>query len=240
MAKNWLFKHGAKAPVKPVDFKWPAYYHGDDGVWGVHLSSDADTPELSNYPLNSCVISLAPMTEVSKLIKSTNYVKELLVMGGAFKHPGNETQYAETNIYLDPYSAGEVFSNDSIKIKLVPLDVTMKVYWTKEDVTKAIADAPEKKWIKDMLLTWFDKYGDKKGANFELHDPFAVLLNFNPELVKWENCKVGVKLAGEKVGATYMTNGNNCSVAVELLKYPTEIAQLIFDIIFGDKCENDK
>lgn len=233
IAKNWSFMHGSKCPVKPVKFKWPTYFHGKDGIWDIHTNSkNNNIKETESYPKNKYLISLAPLTDTLKVINSTKTTKELLVMGGAFDVGGNETKYAETNIFLDPYAANKVVKNKKIKIKIVPLDVTRKVFWTKKECLSFPDDTEDKKWVKGILLKWFEKYGDKKNMNFELHDPLTIFLSFYPEFAKWKTCGVSVEIRGIRKGQTvFEKSGGNCRVVVDLKK-PEEISKKIYEIIF--------
>jgi len=235
VSPNWQFMHGSSKPFNnKFEHPWPDYFHGPDGVWGIHPKADiSKIKSLTTYPKNEDVISLATLTDVYKLHK-TNGVKNMTIMGGAFTVEGNETQYAETNIAFDADSAHYFFNHYSnIKVKVVPLDVTRKVFWTLEQVNNIPETDKINLWIKKLLLTWFDKYDHNKEKDFNLHDPLAVYLTWFPNDAIWKTSGVEVVTTGEKRGQTIFKSGNpSCEVAVDL-ENPTAIANSIFEKVFN-------
>lgn len=235
VAPSWKFIDGSNLPLNgKVEHKWPDYFHGLDGVWGVHPAVDiSKIKSLKFSPDNSNLISLSPLTDVYKLCKK-NKIKNITLMGGAFMIEGNETQYAETNIAFDPDSARLFFSEFlNIKVRVVPLDVTRKVFWTLERVNSISETNEVNKWIKKLLLTWFDKYDHNREKDFNLHDPLAVYLTRFPNEAIWVTSGVEVITKGEKRGQTVFKDSNpTCEVAVSL-ENPVAIADSIFEKVFG-------
>ncbi|MBI4990926.1 nucleoside hydrolase [Candidatus Gottesmanbacteria bacterium] len=140
VANNWSYLSGSKSPLNgKFEHPWPYYFHGRDGVWGVHPEVDVDDVKLlSVWPHNKNVVSLAPM---SGLVELTDIYRpcEITIMGGVFFEEGNETKYAETNIAFDPEAAQKFFNHcNGIKAKVVPLDVTRQVFWTLDMVRKVV------------------------------------------------------------------------------------------------------
>ena len=155
-------------------------------------------------------------------------------MGGAFKIEGNETKYAETNIAFDPDAAKCFFEevNDA-DVKVVPLDVTRKVYWSKAQVENIPERDEVNIWLKNLLFTWFDKYNHDREKDFNLHDPLAVYLDFFPENAKWVTSGVSVNVDGEKRGQTVLSTENfDCQIALDL-QDSKKIADEIYTIIFN-------
>ncbi len=233
VAKSWGFCNGSSLPLNgKLDRPWPDYFHGPDGVWGVH-------PKVSIHNIhntditNKNIISLAPMTDPLKLVQKGN-IEQITVMGGAFNIEGNETPYAETNIAFDPQSAKLFFESvEGLNIAVVPLDVTRKVYWSHNKVLSIPETNKINSWLKELLLTWFDKYDHSREKDFNLHDPLAVYLNFYPEFAKWVKSGVAVVAEGERSGQTTLTDINPpCKIALDLID-PTKIADSIFEIIFN-------
>jgi len=234
IAPHWSFFSGAKNPIKPFEHKWPDDFHGSDGIWGIHpqVSIKGVVPA-ERFPDNSNVISLGPMTNVRTLLEEKN-LREATVMGGVFNMKGNITPYAETNVAFDPDAAAYLFEHcQGIDVKVVPLDVTRKVSWTKEKVTQIPENADYKIWAKKLLLAWFENYGDKKQENFGLHDPLAAYSLFHPEVLEWKKVGVQVIVQGEKRGQTVLGKDNPpCQVALGI-PHPNDVAEDIFRLIFA-------
>jgi len=235
VAPTWQFMHGSSNPLNnKIEHAWPDYFHGPDGVWGVHPVPDtSQVRSLLTFPNYPDVIALATLTDVYKLEKN-NIIKNITLMGGAFTVEGNETQYAETNIAFDADSAHFFFRESSnIKVKVVPLDVTKKVYWTLDQIHTIPETNTTNKWIKKLLLTWFDKYDHDKEKNFNLHDPLAVYLTWYPDDAIWNSSGVEVVKIGRRRGQTIFQKSNpTCEVAVNL-KNNIAIANSIFEKTFG-------
>lgn len=230
---EWKYFQGSNQPLRPLEHPWPTYFHGPDGVWHVHPVVDTQQVEqLQSLPTNGSVLSLGPMTDVFHLW-NIQKPRELMIMGGAFNVPGNETPYAETNIAFDPDAAAEVFLRcEETTVRVVPLDVTKKVFWTKEKVLTIPENNKKKQWAKRLLLTWFEQYGDEHKANFDLHDPLAVYAMFFPEKLHWVTIGVEVITTGERRGQT-VVNANNpeCNVALGV-DQPMKIADHLFELLF--------
>lgn len=235
VSPEWQFMHGSSKPLNnKLEHPWPDYFHGPDGVWGIHPKVDVSEIEsIAEYPKNENVISLATLTDVDKLYRTSRF-KKITIMGGAFTVEGNETQYSETNIAFDPDSAHYFFNNVSgVEVKVIPLDVTRKVFWTLEQVNKIPEVNKVNKWMKKLLLTWFDKYDHEREKDFNLHDPLAVYLDYFPKKAKWVNSGVSVVMYGKKRGQTLFSKKNMpCSIALNLVD-PTKIADEVYSVIFG-------
>ncbi len=234
VAPTWQFMHGSSNPLNyKIEHAWPDYFHGPDGVWGVHPKiSTSQIKSLKVYPNNPDIISLATLTDVYKLSKNGK-TKNITLMGGAFTVEGNETQYAETNIAFDADSAHYFFHEFvNINVKVIPLDVTRKVYWPLDQIHTIPETNLTNKWIKRLLITWFNKYDHDKEKNFNLHDPLAVYLTWFPDEAIWNTSGVEVVTIGKKRGQTIFKNSNpTCEVAVDL-NNQIAIANSIFKKIF--------
>jgi inosine-uridine nucleoside N-ribohydrolase len=233
VAPHWKFINGAGIPQNgKLECQYPDYFHGPDGVWGIH-------PDIKNLKLPSdgqikdgYVFSIGPMTAVAGLVK-TGQVNELTVMGGAFEIEGNETPYAETNIRFDPDAAAEVFKIVKPNtVRVVPLDVTRKVAWSLDTVKSIPESNAMSAWVKQMLMTWFEKGSHEREEVFNLHDPLAVYLAFFPEHAVWKKTGVSVVVDGEQRGRTIYDAGSP-SVNIALKLYDgAKIADRIFRLLF--------
>ncbi len=236
VAQSWGFKDGSRKPLSgKFEFPWPDYFHGPDGVWNIHPNVRTSTiKKLKDYPSNKSVISLGPLTDTYKLFKEKGF-KEITIMGGAFNEKGNETDFAEFNIYGDSDSACKFFEEcKGVKVKIVPLDVTRKVAWSKKQIDAIPETTKTNIWLKKLIQTWFEKYNHKKEENFNLHDPLAVYLNFFPDQSEWTKSGVEVITKGKQRGRTIFQQCNPiCNVAAKMMdakKTADEIYSLVFEI----------
>ena len=235
VAPHWFYANGPKHPVKPLAHAWPSYFHGADGVCGIH-------PTVNTTNIKTCkefgkvrnTVSLGPMTGVYDIVRKGE-IKNITIMGGAIHAPGNETTYAETNIAFDPEAAEYVFTHcRNTNVSVVPLDVTKQVFWTKDDINRIPEDNPHKTWIKKILFTWFENYGGKQESVFHLHDPLAIYSMYFPNDLEWRISGINVVTTGAERGRM-VPNGANppCKIASEVHN-SSRIAQRIFEIVFSD------
>lgn len=232
-ASEWRYSDGSKMPYNgKLEHPWPDYFHGHDGLWSVHPDVSIDRVVNKNeVPQNREIISLGPLTDVYPLIQ-TYTPQKITMMGGVFKEKGNETEYAEFNIALDPDSASLFFENcSSIEVNVVSLDVTRKTMWTFEMVKNIPETNDLNSWIKKILLAWYKNYNHEKEKNFNLHDPLAIFLHFFPEHTQWKKSGVGVITQGKRRGQTVIDKNNPpCNIATDLVN-TKKISEKIYSLI---------
>ena len=109
--------------VKPLERDLiQSIVHGESGLGDLtpqneaNLTHDAIEKTLSiieNNPHEITLVTLGPLTNVAKAIMKNSGImsklKEILIMGGAIKVPGNANRVAEFNIFVDPEAADIVF-----------------------------------------------------------------------------------------------------------------------------------
>ena len=151
------------------------------------------------------LVTAGPLTNLALAVRIrpeiVSKLKEVVVMGGAVREPGNVTMAAEFNIHTDPQAAKIVF-NSGLPITLVSLDVT-----TKEQNTLTLnhlsqiekADTPISRFISRIA-----RYRMKTGGSSAhvhgcfLHDPLAVAIAIDKSLVrKSEEINVDVETEGK-------------------------------------------
>jgi purine nucleosidase/pyrimidine-specific ribonucleoside hydrolase len=118
--------------------------------------------------------------------KRVKRLREVIIMGGAIRVPGNITPAAEFNIFVDPHAAHRVFKS-GLPITLVPLDVTEKVCLESKQIGN-LAQAMEEPlgmFLSDSTSKTVEYMERIRGmAGIYLHDPLAVGVAIHPSLVK--------------------------------------------------------
>ena len=136
---------GAARPLTGK-FHYGYYYHGAGGLT-VRLPRSASEPGPLRAPEyiaslahtfsgELVLIALGPLTNIARALTSEpklkEWVKEIVIMGGAVDVPGNASPFAEFNIYNDPVASSQVLAS-GIPITLVGLDVCNCVHVTRDE-----------------------------------------------------------------------------------------------------------
>lgn len=214
-----ILARGAAQPLKKRPFRAQSV-HGSNGLGdlgrlknpnGSRRYPDPELPQhtidatehfldlLKRYPDELSLIALGPLTNLAEALaadeKRVNRLREVIIMGGAIRVPGNITPAAEFNVFVDPHAAHRVFKS-GLSIKLVPLDVTEKVCLkSKEIETLAQAmEAPLGMFLSDSTSKAMEYMQQAKGiAGIYLHDPLAVGVAIRPSMVKTTPLHVDVE-----------------------------------------------
>ncbi len=132
---------GAATPIKKP-FHGALGYHGPDALGNVYLPEGRTQLEpraaydllfdfAAAAPGERVLIATGPLTNIARAfqrhVEMPSLLKELILMGGAFEvtpfGTGNQTRYAEFNIWQDPDAAHTVFRS-GVPMTIVGLDVT--------------------------------------------------------------------------------------------------------------------
>lgn len=127
---------GAYAPLAtPVDTS--PFVHGSNGMGDMPLREPtmAESPlrapqaiieTILSHPKEITLLPIGPLTNIAIALllepSIVDLVKEVVIMGGAVRCPGNITPCAEANFYHDPHAA-QIVMSASWPIYLAPLDV---------------------------------------------------------------------------------------------------------------------
>ena len=167
---------------------------------GQHGSDFLIEKILSN-PGEITLVAIGPLTNVALAVrkepKFAKSLKELIIMGGAIRHEGNQTALAEFNTYVDPHATHIVF-HAGIPTTLVPLDVTYQCLLTAQDVERLLKiDSPIPGFIKDATDFYMEYHASYQGIQgCIINDPLALALTFAPELCDYEELPVDVDISG--------------------------------------------
>ncbi|WP_040978466.1 nucleoside hydrolase [Oceanobacillus jeddahense] len=217
---------GAKKPLYRSKPSPVVHVHGSNGIGDYKFpypkqeveeenASDFIIRLLNENPHEITLVFVGRLTNLAIALKKDptiiKKVKELVLMGGALKRPGNVTPWAEANIYGDPEAAKEVFGS-GIPITMVGLDATTKADFREENLKELLEKMPEgnskekqlKHFLTHIIQFGFDssiKMGE--GKQRLLHDPLAIGVVINDNFVKTEEFQVCIETEGTyTVGAT--------------------------------------
>ncbi len=192
-------------------------YHGESGL-GDAVLPDATTSEASvtapEYivqaararPGEVTLVAVAPLTNIAVALglepSLPRLLKRVVIMGGAFRCPGNTTPFAEYNIWADPEAAA-IVANSQLPVTFIPLDVTHRAAFSKERWERLEDhNSGDARLIYSLLRRTFATRGRPE---FPLHDPLAVGVAAFPGLVSTETWSVTVETGiGETSGRTVM------------------------------------
>lgn len=218
-ATNIPVHQGASRPLVRTH-RDATYYHGQNGLGDAELpaSPAALGPDRGpaaiirlarQYPGELVLIALGPLTNIAIALNVCpdlpSLLKRLVVMGGAFSGPGNVTQFAEFNVWVDPEAAQQVFMTDFPGATAVGLDVTHQTVLSKaawEDASRK--DHAHARLVAAILARTFIV---REQTGFFLHDPLATAVALDPTLITTERGSIDVIVSGEQEGRTVFTPG---------------------------------
>jgi inosine-uridine nucleoside N-ribohydrolase len=183
-------------------------WHGVDGLGGATLPESRRTAlddgvgylidRVLSEPGQLTLVALGPLTNLALAVRRqpefVRAVREIVLMGGAARPPGNVTPVAEFNIYADPEAAAVVFTQPW-RLTMVGLDVTSRVQLTRLDRDALTSrTSPEATLVCEVTRRLFDARGQTSMA---LHDPLTVAVAVDPSLVTTVETDVVVETRGE-------------------------------------------
>ena len=122
-------------------------------------------------------------------------VKEIVMMGGAVKAPGNKNRVAEFNIFVDPEAAAVVFAFP-VKKTIIPLDVCNKVTLSLKDF-QSISPSPLQKTILKMIRPYIKNIAKDEGVEAAfMYDPLTVYYVLNPNAARTYDCNIAIETKG--------------------------------------------
>ncbi len=160
-------------------------------------------------PLTNLAIALNVEPNLGALLK------RVVIMGGAYRAPGNTRPWAEFNILLDPDAAGQVFAADLPDVTAIGLDVSHRTIIDRAAFDRLAAeDQRDARLVADIIRYTFETRGR---TEFYMHDPLALAVAIDQNLVSCESGQVTVDVEGEERGATRFSAGNgSTNVAFEV------------------------
>ncbi|WP_293026318.1 MULTISPECIES: nucleoside hydrolase [unclassified Moorena] len=155
------------------------------------------------YGSDLTIVALGPLTNIATALQrdrtTLQKVGRIVIMGGAVKVPGNISAAAEFNFFVDP-DAAQMVMESGIPLTLVALDVAMKAPLPRKDVENYAQKHPSAvaQFIADCTGIYMAFYRENEGFHgCYLHDPLAVGVAIDPNLVSTESVYMVVETEGK-------------------------------------------
>ena len=185
-----------------------AVVHGESGLEGIDPKNESNLTnnavdkiiEIIRENENITLVTLGPLTNIAKAIQKDKEImkrlKQIVIMGGAIKVPGNKNRVAEFNIFVDPEAADIVF-NFPIKKFLIPLDACNHVKLQLNDFEK-LTGTNLYEPVMSMMRPYIENIFKDEGVNAALmYDPLTVYYLFNPFACKIKEYDLKIETKGE-------------------------------------------
>lgn len=203
---------GMSAPlVRPL--RDAREHHGDDGLGGWDAPDARSSIEDQVAP--EAIVRLArehrgeitfvfvgPLTNLAVALnlepRLVDWVHKLVIMGGAFFRAGNVTPNAEFNIFVDPEAAAMVAR--TIPATWVGLDATHQAKLTRAAWDR-LQDASDPGAVLAREVTRRTLI-ERKGQQAHLHDPLAVAVAEDSDVVSSVKGRIVVDITEERRGET--------------------------------------
>ncbi|TYP75450.1 nucleoside hydrolase [Paenibacillus methanolicus] len=190
------------------------HVHGENGIGNAELAPSPQKPvgesaadfivrKANEQPGEIVLVTLGRLTNVAHALDKdpelTRKLKKVVVMGGNVLVPGNITPVAEANIWGDPEAADQVFTS-GLPVTMVGLDVTLKTRITEEHLKYLNRFGREENkamiaFMEQSLTYYFNFYRDVNYylGSAPMHDPLALMVALQPDLVTYRRMKVRVE-----------------------------------------------
>ncbi len=201
------------------------FVHGADGQGDINLPEPAGTAldisaaqfiveQLRAHPGEITLAPIGPLTNIALALRLepriTEWVDEVVLMGGNALAPGNASPAGEANIRNDPEAADLVFGADW-PVTMVGLDVTLRVQMTPADIAEYERHGnPMSDHILHILphyRRYFEASYDSKGIF--VHDSSAIAYILDPSLFTLRRWPIRVGVQGLGRGKTWPATGGH-------------------------------
>ncbi len=208
--------------TEPDDY--PDFVHGADGLGDVGLPEYAGDIEQEDavsalldlskkHEGELVILAVGRLTNLALAVQRdagfAGRLKEIIIMGGAYQHPGNVTPFAEANIIGDPEAAEIVFRTET-PLTMVGLDVTTQTRMSHEYLEPLVGSLA----FGDFLLAINRTYADyhvrtEDRHDFPVHDSSALVYATRPDLFETVTGHLSCTAEGEERGRTVFREDAN-------------------------------
>lgn len=184
-----------------------AVVHGKSGLEGLDPTND---PELTGDAVDRIlalvksgdvtIVALGPLTNIASCIardpETMRKVKEIYIMGGAIRCPGNKNRVAEFNFFVDPEAADIVF-RFPVRKTLIPLDACNEIIMDLADFMK-IKNMPLRDAVVSMITPYIKNIESEEGVSGALmYDPLTVYALMKPDACRKRDYDIRIETRGD-------------------------------------------
>jgi inosine-uridine nucleoside N-ribohydrolase len=221
-----------------------SHWHGPDGLGGANLPPSARSARgdavpflidaLMAEPGQLTIVCTGPLTNLALAVQRDPRIvecaRDVVLMGGVVRPPGNVTPTAEFNIYADPYAAAIVFQQ-TWALTMVGLDVTNQVLLTRGERDALLSnESAEAVLVREVTRHLFDT---RQVDAMALHDPLALAVAVYPDLVTTIHADVNVETTGtHSLGQTVVDLRPTASPPARNTRVCTQVDVLRFRRLF--------
>jgi purine nucleosidase len=211
---------GATRPLIRPQLLAPQY-HGESGLEGAHLAEPTVALDrrhavdliielvMGSEPGEITLVPVGPLTNIALAMQRepeiVSRVAEVILMGGAYS-TGNVTPTAEFNVIVDPEAASMVFRG-AWKVTMVGLDLTNQATLSHDIMDRIAAiDTQTSLFLRDLFRPYQLAYERLElMPDPPVHDPCAVALVIDPEVMEVKEANIDVELTGAYTYGTTVT-----------------------------------
>jgi inosine-uridine nucleoside N-ribohydrolase len=220
---------GTGQPLAKPAHPPPDFIHGADGLGNLAWRYAANSAKLDPrsaaqfmvdmaraHPGQITLVPVGPLTNIAAALalepKLPQFIKNVVLMGGAIQEKGNVSPVAEANIWNDPHAADAVFTA-GFDLTMVGLDVTYQVIVPVSLFEKLAAQHQHP--LTDTLLHavrfysqfYATRYPDlKTNPGCFGHDVLALIALLHPELFSFTKGRLRCVTEGIAQGQTILHN----------------------------------